>query len=277
MPIRPGEYHRPVDWASARELLRRAPPLLLGPRVSIPLYGDAEAVVDLSRLDLAYIKVDDEVRLGALTPLQDLADSPQLQALANGLPSEAVRLTAHYGLRNLATVGGALLSRDGPPEILLALLALDAVVVIRGAETRELPITNYSLNPGDVIAEVRFPQPANGTKGALERVARTPRDESIVSAAAVIEVIDGVCRKVRLAVAGGTPRPQRMTSAEKLLEGQPLTPEQLQGAAQAVMAEADPVADYRGSAEYRQAMAGVLARRALEAALKRSLTSEFLP
>ena len=268
MPIRPGEYHRPADWASARELLRRAPPLLLGPRVSIPPYGDAEAVVDLSRLDLAYIKVDDGVRLGALTPLQDLADSPQLQTLANGMLSEAARLTAHYGLRNLATVGGALLSREGPPEILLALLVLDAAVVVRGAETRELPITNYSLNPGDMIAEVKFAQPAQGAGTALERIGRTPRDESIVSAAAVIEVIDGVCRKARLAVAGATPRPQRMTSAERLLEDQPLTPEQLQKAAQAVMAEAHPVADYRGSAEYRRAMVGVLSRRALEAALK---------
>jgi len=277
MPIRPGEYHRPADWASARELLRRAPPLLLGPRVSIPLYGDAEAVVDLSRLDLAYIKVDEGIHLGALTPLQDLADSPQLQTLANGLLSQAARLTAHYGLRNLATVGGALLSREGPPEILLALLALDAAVVVRGDGTREIPLAVAWLEdaaleivrPGEVIVEVKFAQPAQGAGTALERIARTPRDESIVSAAAVIEAIDGVCRKARLAVAGATPRPQRMTSAERLLEDQPFTPEQLQKAAQAVMTEAHPIADYRGSAEYRRAMAGVLSRRALEAALKR--------
>lgn len=273
MPIRPGEYHRPADWASAQELLRRAEiratPLILGPRVPIPPYGDAESIVDLSRLDLSYIKVDDGVHIGALTPLQDLADSAQLEAIANGLLSEAARLTAHYGLRHLATVGGALLSREGPPEILLALLALDAAVVVRGAETRELLITNYSSNPGEVIAEVKFASLPQRAGSALERVTRTPRDEAIVAAVAVVEVADGVCRKARLAVAGGTPRPQRMTSAEKLLEGQPLTPEQLQKATQAVMAEARPVADYRGSAEYRRVMAGVLTRRALETACKR--------
>src|SRR3990172_6204839 len=268
MPIRPGEYHRPADWASAQELLRRAEiratPLILGPRVPIPPYGDAESIVDLSRLDLSYIKVDDGVHIGALTPLQDLADSPQLEAIANGLLSEAARLTAHYGLRHLATVGGALLSREGPPEILLALLALDAAVVVRGAETRELLITNYSSNPGEVIAEVKFASLPQRAGSALERVTRTPRDEAIVAAVAVVEVADGVCRKARLAVAGGTPRPQRMTSAEKLLEGQPLTPEQLQKATQAVMAEARPVADYRGSAEYRRVMAGLPDRRAAE-------------
>ena len=273
MPIRPGEYHRPTDWASAQELLRRAEiratPLILGPRVPIPPYGDAESIVDLSRLDLSYIKVDDGVHIGALTPLQDLAASAQLEAIANGLLSEAARLTAHYGLRHLATVGGALLARPGPPEVGLALLALEAVVIIRGEETREVSLADFSadsLQAGEVMAEVRFVP--TGAGGALERVARTPRDEAIVAAAAVVEVTNGNCRKVRLALAA--PRPQRMPAAEKMLEGQPITNDQLQKMADAATSEAQVSADFRASAEYRQAMAGVLARRALETAWKRA-------
>ncbi|MER3513874.1 MAG: hypothetical protein C4310_05345, partial [Chloroflexota bacterium] len=40
---------------------------------------DIGAVVDLSGLDLAYIRVGaEEVRIGAMTPLQVLVDAPEL-------------------------------------------------------------------------------------------------------------------------------------------------------------------------------------------------------
>ena len=55
-----------------------------------------------------------------------------------------------------------------------------------------------------------------------------------------------------------------------MLEGQPITNDQLQKMADAATSEAQVSADFRASAEYRQAMAGVLARRALETAWKRA-------
>ncbi len=309
MPKRIREYHRPADWAAASELLRRADPrtapLVLGPRPPSTPSADVEAVVDLSRLDLAYIHEDGGgvVHVGALTPLQDLADSPQLKSLANGILPEAAHLSAHLGLRQVATIGGVLVSREDSPEVLLTLLALDATVVVRSddrsarevvevnvadlspqqiildpergasetTQAREVPLAGFQPNAlasGELIAEVKFERPAAHVGGALERVARAPRDEAIVAAAAVVEVADGVCRQVRLALAGAG-RPQRMTSAEHILEGRPLNDTWLQKAAEAVEAEANPASDFRGSADYRRAMAGVLARRALERAVKR--------
>ncbi len=306
MPKRIREYHRPADWAAASELLRRADPrtapLVLGPRPPASPPADVEAVVDLSRLDLAYINEDDGgvVHVGALTPLQDLADSPQLKSLANGILSEAAHLSAHLGLRQVAMVGGLLVSREGPPEVWLALLALDATVVVRSDDrsarevvevnvadlspqqvvldpergvaeatsTREIPLAGFQPNAlasGELVGEVKFERPLAHTGGALERVARAPRDEAIVAAAAVVEVADGVCRQVRLALAGAG-KPQRMTSAEHILEGRPLNDTWLQKAVEAVEAEVNPASDFRGSAEYRRAMAGVLARRVLEGA-----------
>jgi carbon-monoxide dehydrogenase medium subunit len=55
-----------------------------------------------------------------------------------------------------------------------------------------------------------------------------------------------------------------------MLKGKAFTPELLRTASEAVMNEVEPVGDFRGSAEYRREMAGVLARRALEAAWKRA-------
>jgi carbon-monoxide dehydrogenase medium subunit len=108
-----------------------------------------------------------------------------------------------------------------------------------------------------------------GGGAALERVARAPRDLPIVAAAARLEVAGGVCRAARLALAGAGPRPQRWPAAEDLLQGQPLSEGLLAQAAQTAEA-ANPVGDFRGSAEYRRAVAVPLARRALAAAWRQA-------
>ena len=82
---------------------------------------------------------------------------------------------------------------------------------------------------------------------------------------------DGVCREVRLAVAGAHPQPTRLTAIEAMLEGQPLTDERLRAAQDAASASAQPAFDFRASADYRTAMAGVMARRALETAWKHAI------
>jgi carbon-monoxide dehydrogenase medium subunit len=104
----------------------------------------------------------------------------------------------------------------------------------------------------------------------LARVARSPRDEAIVAVAAKLYVHEGVCRNVRLAVAGASPQPTRVLSAEALLEGQPWSDERLNAVVERVRVEAQPIVDYRGSVEYRKAMAGTLARRALTEAWQRA-------
>jgi CO/xanthine dehydrogenase FAD-binding subunit len=103
----------------------------------------------------------------------------------------------------------------------------------------------------------------------LQRIARTPLDESIVSATAAFHLHDGLCQKVRIAVSGVSTTPQRLPTVEQAVEGKALSAEVIQSAAAAVAAAiGDPPADYRGSAEYRRAMAGVMVRRALAEAGK---------
>jgi carbon-monoxide dehydrogenase medium subunit len=303
MPRRIREYHRPPDWITASELLRRtdarAALLVLGPRPPLPEENESDAVVDLSQLNLAYITEDINrvVHVGALTSLQDLAEAPLLKSLANGLLAEAAHLAAHLGLRHVATLGGALLARAGPPEIPLALLVLDALAVTRtepGArETvevhvadlapqtvrltpeaddatshlREIPLPGFQPNAlalGEVLVEVKFDHPVRAG-GALERLARTPRDQAIVAVAAMVEAEEDKITRARLAFAGGN-QPQRLPSAEKRLEGQSFTDRLAQDVARLVEAEVSPASDFRASADYRRAVAGVLAQRALERA-----------
>jgi CO/xanthine dehydrogenase FAD-binding subunit len=278
MAPRPREYRRPATAAEAQELLRReAPrttPLMLGPRTPDALYADVDAVVDLSGLDLAYVRAEGgEIHIGALTALQDLADSKVLQSLAGGVLAEAARASAASGMRHVATFGGALLTRDGPPEVRLAVSALDylpgAAVVIQGADRYELPLSGWERPlPGEILLEVKFAPPPEPCGGALERVARTPRDEAIVAAAAVVEANNGVARRVRVAVGPCAPGEGGHNSwcsvkAETTPDSQATTEYLFATVLQALEKEVEPLADFRASAGYRRAMAGVLARRAL--------------
>lgn len=277
MTTQPREYQRPADWPSALAALARldlsARPLFIPPRLPAEPYAGVDLVVDFSRLNLAQIKQTNEtVSLGVLVPLQALVDAPWQHDPALGILSKAAHLAAHPGLRRLATVGGVLSARSGPPEVLLALLALEASTLLRGPQDSVRKVTmaahyvGVESARGEVNVAVTIPRPSAHAAGGLARVARTPRDEAIVAAAAVLVVEGGLCRKARLSLAGAGVAPRRAPAAEVLLEGQTLSADLITKAAEAAIAGLTFASDLRGSAAYRQAMAVVVARRSLTAA-----------
>lgn len=275
------EFHRPDSWSKAHQLLKRSDvqtvPLTMGPRPTALHEISAEAIVDLEKLQLNYIKQGDDgyVHIGALTTLQDLYLSDLLKSQANGVLSEAAYYSATLGLRNLASLAGAITNPENPPDIALALMALDAVVTVQKDEnqTREVKIHEWMkdcsnvLLPGEVIQQVRFPvQPES--LAALVRVNRTPRDKAIVATAAVVQIKDNTCVKANIALAGTNPSPVRLEEAEALLVGKALTEELFNSVAELAEKQAQPLEDYLGSVVYRKAMAGVLAKRVLTQALQ---------
>lgn len=279
MPIL--EYHRPGNPEEALALLQRAEittvPLVPRPRSQALHEIKAQAVVDLSRLNLDYIALEqNQVRLGAMTPLQTLVGSPELRSLAQGILPEAARLAGHWGLRQLATLEGALLTRKSLPELTLVLLALNAEVVVLQANGNrpEVPLAEYlafQWPPDELMLEVKWPlDPVQTIGGAVERVARTPRDSAIMAVAAVLRLENGVCRQARVALSHAGSEAELMVVFVPRLEGRVVSADLLKAVADVVQNNAKPPADFRGSAEYRREMAGVLTRRALEAAWKRA-------
>jgi carbon-monoxide dehydrogenase medium subunit len=281
----PFAYHRPKTQAEALELLARPGclPLIVHPKPTAPRRMGAEAFVDLSLLGLDYIRADDDgaVHIGALATLQEFVERSLLQEGPFQLLARAAGLVAGPGIRNLAGLWGALQARSGPPEVLLALLALEAQVVLLGAgeKQRMLPFPEFyakgrdSLKKGELVLEVVL-TPAQTGGWALERVARTRRDEAIVATAAVVEIKNGKAGRVALALAGANPQPLRLAEVEKKLTGKAFTVKNLRAAAEAAMKQAEPVGDFRGGADYRRAMAGLMTRRALEQAWLRAASRE---
>jgi CO/xanthine dehydrogenase FAD-binding subunit len=268
-------YHRPTTLDEAVRLIR--PPAVVplgGGTVLLPARDPAvEEVVDLSGLGLTYIRAGaDGIRIGATTPLQHLLESPPLADLTGGHIGPVLRLTASRNLRGQATVGGTVASGGPENPFLVLLLALDAGLTVYQPEASSLSLAAFLedrdglLRRGALIAGLFIPTPRASYGLGFAHVGRTPRDRPIVCAAAFLHLDGGVCREVRLALGGVAEHPLRARDAEAFLQGRPPTPENIQEAASRAAAPLNPPGDFRGSSEYRRAMAEVLARRALSQA-----------
>ena len=290
------EYHRPAE-AGEQDGLAHALDLLARPQVhTVPLAGGdtlngsgdptIEAVVDLQALGLTEISL--APNLGALSAqamvtraqLASLkaSDAPAASHSAKASPLEIIAAGAQrWGgnvQRNRATLGGALATAAPNDPLVVALLASDARVLLctnSGYQTVALaafiPDRARLLAAPALITDVVVPLPPGRLTGyALADVARTPADAPIVVAGAMVCVAYGRCTHVRLALGGVAPHPVCLPEVEALLVDQLLTSELIAAAAARAAELVHPTGDFRGSAEYRKAMAGVLAERALQQA-----------
>lgn len=282
------EYHRPRELAEALRLLRRrdvrTAPLAGGTNLARAPRAGLSAIVDLGGLGLDYITTEplpagppadpSPLRLGATATLGAVAASEAVQSVAGGLLAQAALRSASYTLREQGTVGGTLVAGEGAHPLLAALLALDAELLVWTQDERNVSIDGFLddrarlLDRRALVVEIRVPRLAAPAGGALETVSRTPADAPIVCAAARASADRATGRPhgVRVAVGGVAPRPVRVPAAERLLEGQPVTAPLLAEVQEMVSGGVTPAGDWRGSSEYRRQMAGVLARRAAEAA-----------
>jgi CO/xanthine dehydrogenase FAD-binding subunit len=198
--------------------------------------------------------------------LQSVLDDPACPPLL----SRVLTAIHSWQVRNETMVGRTLRASQLMPQWLAALLALGAVVSIKGDDGVEevgLEALVERQGKGDVEA-LHVPRRAGVVWGEA-RVARTPSDDPIVAALAVVESSDGVVEGARVALTGVSSRPVWLSNAPRALLGQALDPDRIAAVASAVGEEVQPEGDYLGSAGYRRAMAKVVTRRALEDCLAR--------
>jgi carbon-monoxide dehydrogenase medium subunit len=93
---------------------------------------------------------------------------------------------------------------------------------------------------------------------------------AVVGATAVVVLGEGKVTDARIAITALAPTIHRVADAEAALVGSDGSREAAEKAAQAAAAAAAPISDVRASEEYRRAMAAVITRRAIEAAVARA-------
>ena len=222
-------------------------------------------LIDIGRLsDLSYIRDGgDHIAIGAMTRHMDVETSDILEQHVPLLAHAA----GHVGdpqVRHRGTIGGSIAHADPASDLPATTLALGATYVAQGPNgTREIAASDFyqtffesALNPDEVLTEIRVPK-MNGAGWSFQKFNRRAQDWAIVGVAAWR---NGDQAGVGLVNMGSTP--VLATSVAAAIAGGASVAD----AAEQASADADPQADLNASVEYRQHLAKVLTRRALETA-----------
>ncbi|HSF86016.1 MAG TPA: FAD binding domain-containing protein [Acidimicrobiia bacterium] len=235
------DYHRPGSVDEALALLNRSgmTSVLLGGGTTVVAEPGTQPVevIDLQALPLGGLVADGPaVRIGATNRLQDVVDAEMVPELIR----TAAKREAPNTIRNAATIGGAVAGSNWESGLLAALLVHAAHVELMsasGTATVSLPalLADRSQLTGCIITAVVV---ATGGRSGWAGTGRTPADTPIVAAYARRH--EGA---TLLALTG-------VADVPLLIE-----PGDVGGL--------EPPGDFRGSAEYRKALATTLSSRVL--------------
>ncbi|MCC7106456.1 MAG: xanthine dehydrogenase family protein subunit M [Chloroflexi bacterium] len=219
--------------------------------------------------------------IGALTTHRELETSDEVRGACPVL-AETLGKVATIRIRNMATIGGNLAHGDPNLDPPVTLLALDASVRLwsasgeRDARLEDLFVDYYetAIQPTEILTDVLIPAMPPRSSGAfLKYTPRTEDDYGTVTVAVRLTADPSGerCQDVRIAIGCAGPTALRAREAEDELRGQVLGEGAFREVGALAYRAVDPISDVRGSAEYKQAMAAVFVRRALQEAHSRLL------
>jgi aerobic carbon-monoxide dehydrogenase medium subunit len=222
-------------------------------------------LIDIGRLtDLSYIREDgDHIAIGAMTRHMDVETSDVLKQHVPLLAHAA----SHVGdpqVRHRGTIGGSICHSDSASDLPATTLALGATYVAQGPNgTREIAAADFykgflttDLAADELLTEIRVPR-MNGAGWSFQKFNRRAQDWAIVGVAAWRRNGDSGVGLVNMGSV-----PILATSVSSALAGGA----SIADAAAEAAVDADPTGDLNASVEYRQHLARVLTRRALEEA-----------
>jgi carbon-monoxide dehydrogenase medium subunit len=281
----PFEYFAPEAPEEALALLARygdEAKILAGGQSLMPLLNMRLArprvVVDINRLtDLAFIARGPQgaLTIGALTRQRAIERSSVVHTHHPMLVA-AMPYIGHFQIRNRGTIGGSIVHADPAAELPALSLALEAEFVLRSStQQRVMPAADFfrtylttALEPVEMLTEIRLPPWEAHWQWGLQEVCRREGDFALVGAVAMLQLgDDGICQAARLTMFGVGGTALRLQTAEELLSNRQIDARTLDEVSTLVATELQPDSDIHASAAYRQEVGGVVARRALEAAL----------
>lgn len=235
-------------------------------------------VIDINNVaELAYLREDKgALELGAMTRQREIEFSDVVK-LRCPILHEAITQVGHRQTRNRGTVGGSLCHLDPSAEIVSVAAALDATVHVASKKgAREIAMAQFpqgymtpAIEPDEMVTGVRLPLWPEGHGYAFVEFARRHGDFAICSAAALIELnAAGRIARASVTIGGVGPAPVRAREVEAAITGQPPSEALFREACESCR-KIEAMSDVHAPADYRQHLAAVLSRRALEKAQQR--------
>lgn len=239
-----------------------------------------DAIVAIDRIEELQ-EIDDTgggLRVGALVTHDALVGSDAVRSRYTAL-ADASAIVGSHATRANGTIGGNVMNASPAMDTGGPLLCFDAIVTLRTSSgERSIPIGELwtgpgatTAGPGELLVAIELPGPAPGTGSAYVRLEyRRQMEIAVVGATAVVTMDGGSVSDARIAITALAPTIRRVEAAEQALAGSDGGEGAVNHAARATAAGSAPISDVRASADYRIAMAEVVARRAIAAAIARA-------
>lgn len=265
----------------ALELLRTKEDakLLAGGHSLIPLMklrlARPGTLIDIGRLTgLSGVRDGgDHLAIGAMTCHHDLNNDPLAKEHCP-LIAYAAGLVGDPQVRHRGTIGGSLAHGDPASDLPTIVLALDAVIVARGANgERTIDARDFfngffdtALAEDEVITEIRVPK-VGAAGWSYLKFRQRALDWATVGVAAVVGSSNGSIEGARIAFTNMGQTPLRASATEAALAGAPR--DGVAAAAEKADEGTDPPSDTWATSDFRRHLARVLTARAVEEALSR--------
>ena len=210
--------------------------------------------IELSALGLNLIEEDnDSFKIGCMCTLRDIELHEGLNNYFNNLISKSVEHIVGVQMRNLATVGGSIVSRFGFSDILTALLSLDSYVELYKGGI--VPLDKYVQMPYDNDILVRIIIKKDGRKSSFSCLRMSSSDFPVLNCA--------VSNKERQWYVVIGARPGKAVLKQFTLSENP-GKDEIDNAVSKIVGETKFGTNMRGSMKYRQLLSDVLIKRNMD-------------
>ncbi|MEX0340219.1 MAG: xanthine dehydrogenase family protein subunit M [Arenibacterium sp.] len=243
-------------------------------------FAEPDSILDIKRIaELRQITQENGGwRVGAAVPGAEMKEHAALTADWPGVV-EATDLIGSTQIQGRATMAGNLCNASPAADSVPAMVAADALARIVGPNgTRDVSVLDVptgpgqtSLQKGEFITSIFLPaRPANSSDAYLRFIPRTEMDIAVVGCGVSLTLDrEGNCTAARVSLGAVAPTVLLVEAAAEALIGSKVEDTALDALAAACSAAAKPIADKRGTVEFRTHVAGVLARRAATLAKSR--------
>jgi len=242
----------------------------------------ARVLVDISGLsEFNYIrKENNEVRIGALTTIQDLTSSSVLGSCADVF-REVADMFGGPSIVNMATVGGNICAASSSEDLIPVLLVLNAKVRTKSKNgERVVTLEDFlkdkrktALHPNEIMIETMFEELNEQSTCAFEKIGM--RNSLIIAFlnCAIYLKLNKENRRVddfRIALNRVSGKiPARAKKTENAFKGRNLSKQLIESGIATLKSEIQLSSDFRASREYRHEVAPVLFKRALTKCFER--------
>lgn len=213
--------------------------------------------VDLKNLKLNYIDIKKEyIEIGSMTSLRKVETDLQINKMSNGIISKAISGIVGVPFRNTVTIGGSVYGKYGFSDLITALLAINAELVLHKAGLITIEEFLSSSLKKDILLAIRLP--LKKSKGSYTGFRHSNGDFPILTIATTYSE-----DAVNIVVGARPMKAIFAYKAMKYLSNEKITPESISFASELAVDELTFGSNMRASADYRKKLAKTLIERSL--------------